>query len=479
MNNNRNNLKNWNNSSLQLTFKSPNWFAQVYKTWIILENSISSRPRSLNYYALLSQGQSEDEAFRNSLNGPRQTTLEEDSYRHNAEIQYNYNWEKLNLVVGTQYQKEHAFSNHTYLIDDNGPIILYQYGVYGQLVYEISETGLKLIFASRVDNQSLFGLNLLPKAGITYTKNTGTWRLTYGKGYLVPTLINTYQNSSGGTTLGNAEGFTLSDGSKIAPLDPESIKTLEIGYKNILFKRKLYFDADAYYNWNENLISPIVNIVPNGLNGGPVVTHRGDRPITDFTQGISPGVVDPGARIFTNINFGYTQTYGFDVGLNYYFSEHYNLTLNYSYFDYNLDKNDIRNDANADGKVTDNDLSINTPKNKISSAVNINYRKFYGTIFARWVQKYDFFSGRNVAAKTNPDNIYNGYPVIENKRVGDSFNYGQLGGFYLSANANYQLTKILNIGVYANNIFGTDNHEFVNTAPTETTFGMELKLSFH
>ena len=149
LNNGRNNLENWNNSSLQFTYKSPHWFAQIYRTWIILENSVASRPRSLNYYGLLSQGQSEEEAYQNSLDGPRRTSIEEDSYRHNAEIQFNHNWGNLNFVAGTQYQKEHAYSNHTYLIDDNGPIILSQYGIYGQVIYAINESGVKLIFASR------------------------------------------------------------------------------------------------------------------------------------------------------------------------------------------------------------------------------------------------------------------------------------------------------------------------------------------
>lgn len=469
----RNNLKNWDNSSLQLTFKSPHWFAQIYKTWIILDNSINTRSRSLNYYALLAQGQTEGEAFKNSLNGPRKTILEEDSYRHNAEIQYNNTWKNLNFVAGTQYQKENAFSNHTYLIDDEGPIILYQYGVYGQMMFNINQTGVKLIIASRADHHSLFGLNFLPKAGVTYTKNNGTWRLTYGKGYLVPTLINTHQNSAGGTILGNAEGFTLSDGSEIAPLNPETIKTLEIGYKILLFDSHLLLDADAYYNWSENLISPVLNIVPDGRTGGPVVTHRGDRPITDFVNGVS----DPGSMIFSNINFGHAQTYGFDIGVRYIFSDHYNLTLNYSFFDYSLDRNDPDNDANSDGKVTDNDLSINTPNHKISSSFNVSYRRFNGSVFPRWVQNYDFFSGRNLAAKTNPGNIFNGSPVVQNKRVGDSYNYGPLGGFYVSVNANYRFTKHLQAGVYANNILGNGNYEFVATAPTETTIGMELKFT--
>lgn len=476
-NGSRNNLKNWDNSSLQATYKSPHWFAQFYKTWIVLDKSINTSVRTTNYYNLLAQGQTEVAAFENSITSPRPTLIEEDSYRLNGEIQYNNQWGNLNLVTGTQYQKEHAYSNHTYLLDTDGPIKLYQYGIYGQLMYNLGDSGFKFIFAARGDDHSVFGFNFTPKAGMTYTRNVSTWRLTYGKGYSAPTLINTHLNLAGGTILGNSNGFTLSDGTKIDALGPETIKTLELGYKSVFFEGKLFLDTDVYYNWSKDQISPRINIAPNGTTGGPVVTHRGNKPITEFTQGIAPGKLDPGAIIFTNVNFGEAQTYGFDIGLNYYFSDHYNLTLNYSYFDYRLDRNDLKNDGNQDGKVTDNDLSINTPKNKISSAFNARFKNFYGTIFARWVQEYDFFSGRNVAAKTNPETIYNGSPVIQNKRVGTQWNYGPLGGFYLSLNGNYQITKMFNAGLYVNNLIGEGNFEFIAAAPVETTFGAELKIT--
>ncbi len=472
----RNNLFDWYNASLQATYKSPHWFAQFYKTWIKLGPSIFTQSRTRNYYALLARGQSEEDAFNNSLNGPQVVTFEEDSYRLNGEIQYNNNWGNWNVVTGTQYQKEVAFSNHTYFLDQDGPILLNMLSFYGQVMYAIQGTGIKFLATARADDHSLFGFNFLPKAGVIYTKNQNTWRLTYGEGYTTPTLINTYITGSGGTTLGNSDGFTLSDGSKIAPIEPETIQTLEVGYKSIFYKRKLFLDMDAYYNWAENLISPVLNIAPQGRTGGPVVTHRGDRPITDFTQGV-PGAQDPGEAIFTYINYGKANTYGFDIGLNYYFSDRYNLTLNYSFFDYLVDREDPNNDVNNDDRVDNYDIAINTPKNKISSAFNVKFNRFYGSLFARWVQKYDFFSGRNVAAATNTENIYNGSPVVQDQRVGLAWNYGPLGGFYLGVNGNYQLTEILNFGLYVNNIIGKGNYEFIASPPTETTFGAEIKVS--
>jgi outer membrane receptor for ferrienterochelin and colicins len=473
----RNNLRNWNNSSLQATYKSAHWYAQVYRTWIILDRSVNLLTRTTNYYALLNQGQSPDEALKNSLQGPQNASFEEDSYRNNAEIQYNYSWERLDIVAGAQYQKEHAFTNHTYLLDEEGPIELEQLGVYGQLLYRVPQTGLELLLTARGDEHSLYGFTYLPKAGIVYTSTAGSLRLTYGEGYSTPTLINTHLTLVGGLVLGNSEGFTLSDGTRIDPIRPEKIKTLEVGYKSILLKRKLFLDADAYYNWSTDMLGPIFNIVPEGTRGGPVVTHRGNRPISDFTEGVAPGRLPPGAVINTNINFGRVQTYGVDVGLNYYFSKHSNLLLNYSYFGYTLDKNDLRNDGNFDGKVTDNDLSVNTPTHKISSAFTTRINKFNGMIFARWVQKYDFFSGRNVSAASNPKNTYNGSPVVEGQRVGSQWNYGPLGGFFLSLNGNYQLSESITLGAYVNNLLGRGNWEFIASAPTETTIGAEVKMA--
>ena len=198
-------------------------------------------------------------------------------------------------------------------------------------MYTIKGTGIKLLATARGDDHSLFGFNFLPKTGITYTKNQSTWRLTYGEGYSTPTLINTYVKIPGAiaTTLGNSDGFTLSDGSKVAPIEPETLKTLEVGFKSILDKRKLFLDIDAYYNWAENLISPIINI-----------SQQAGRLL--HTGGIDPSRIlhQVGASIFTYINYGKVNTYGVDVGLNYYFTEKYSITLNYSFFDYTVDRTD-------------------------------------------------------------------------------------------------------------------------------------------
>jgi iron complex outermembrane receptor protein len=52
----------------------------------------------------------------------------------------------------------------------------------------------------------------------------------------VPSILNLKGNLFGGLVLGNGEGFTLSDGTKIAKLEVETIDSYEIGYKGKLSK---------------------------------------------------------------------------------------------------------------------------------------------------------------------------------------------------------------------------------------------------
>jgi len=475
----RNSINDWRVSFLHATYKSDHWFGQIYKTWSSTEDTFNNDTRTQNYWVLISQGVSHEDALEESKTGPGAITptFKDDSERLNTELQYNNTWGNLDFIVGAQFQRDDADSKGSYLLDADGSIQIDQIGFYGQLKYTLGDSGFKLIAAARGDDHDLFGFNFLPKAGVTYTGNSGTWRMTYGKGFATPTILNTNMSLFGGLVLGNGVGFTLSDGSKIKPLIPETVQTIEGGYKGHFIEGKLYIDVNAYYNISDEFISPLTNIVPTGLAGGPVVTHRGNEPIENLTAGLAPGVFDPGAFILTYKNFGHVNTYGLDLGLNYYISNHYNISFNYSFFDFDLDKNDMSNDGNGNGEVTNLDLPINTPKNKISTAFNVTFDKFYGSLMARWVQKYDFFSGGAAAAETNTDIIFNGDPVVENQLVGKKWNYGQLGGFYMSVNAGYKISNTFSVGAYINNFIGDGNYEFITSPPTEALYGIELKIS--
>ena len=474
----RNQIKDWSIDVAQLKYVSPRLFLNTYYSWSKTDETYAINQRTQNYVSFINNGFSEEEALRRSYNEQwfpigsggvplqRGSLFKDASKRYNAEGQYNNNWSNFYLTAGAQYQYDMADSKGTYLLDQDGVIKIAQTGVYGQFEYKAPESGWAFLAAMRVDNHDFYGSNFLPKAAITKSFETGTFRLTYGKGMAVPSILNLKGNLFGGLVLGNGEGFTLSDGTKIAKLEVETINSYEVGYKGKL-SGKLFLDVNAYYNQSDRFISPLVNIATNGRT----VTMVGDKPIGEVVPGSN------GAFILTYSNFGAVDTYGFDLGLNYYFDDAFRTTFNYSYFGRDLDTNDLGNDGNQDGKVLETDLPINTPTHKFSVGLHYNKGKFYGAVYGRFVQKYDFFSGINIAAKTQDLNGDGTNDIVENARNGRTWNYGQLGGFTVDANVGYYATDRLSFGASFTNIFNAKVREFVASPVISTLFNVEMKYT--
>ena len=228
---------------------------------------------------------------------------------------------------------------------------------------------------------------------------------------------------------------------------------------------KFFIDANAYYNRSKDFLSPAINIATLGRK----VVKRGDTPMLQ----VVPGTPEAGASVLlTYVNFGQVDTYGADLGLSYYLTSALSLAMNYSYFGFKLDRNDLNNDGNKDGKVTDTDLPINTPAHKGSLALNYSGKKFFGSIFGRYVQAYDFYSGINVAAKADTD-----LGVRENARYGRTWNYGPLGGFTtVDVSAGYRLSSYLTASAQVVNLFDTKMREFVASPFIGRLYSAELKV---
>lgn len=484
----RNQIKDWMVNWAQLRIVSPRFFAQVYNTWSKSDSAFAMNQRTVNYWSFRNAGFSQAEATRRSyaeqwfplgagagIPLKRGALFQDYSQRLNAEAQYNNRiGDNLSFITGVQFQRDAANSNGTYLLDKNKEgvvedIVINQIGGYLQLDYKLGEK-FKTVVAARADNHDRYGFNFIPKAALVYFDDKGSFRLTYGKGIAAPTILNLETNIFGGVLLGNALGFTLSDGSKIDPLKVETIETVEAGYKGQLSK-KLFVDANAYYNWSRDFLSPALNIATNGRT----VTRRGEQPM----QEVVPGTPAAGAAlVLTYLNFGKVNTYGFDASINYSVNSKVLATLNYSYFGYEIDEKDLKNDGNRNGKVDENDLPINTPAHKLGLGINYTGSKFYGSLFGRWVQAYDFFSGINVAAATNRDLIYSGFPVVENARVGRSFNFGPLGGFFnLDLSAGYRFSDVFTLSGQITNVLNQEVREFVASPAIAPLFSIELKVN--
>lgn len=476
----RNQIKDWQVHYLQLRYVSPRFFAQVYSTWSKTDSTYAINQRTQNYWSFRNNGFSEVEAKRRSYKEqwipafgialPRGAIFQDKSSRLNAEAQYNNNWNGFNLITGVQYQRDAANSGQTYLLDAGGDIVVNQLGFYAQLEKTFGK--FKTVVAARVDNHELYGTNFIPKAALLYIGDKGTWRLTYGQGITAPTILNLKGNLFGGLLVGNGEGFTLSNGRTINELTVEKVQTVELGYKGKITS-KFFIDGSFYYNFSKNFLSPTINIA---TPAGTFVTKIGDKPI----QEVLPGTPTNGSSfLLTYLNFGSVDTYGFDLGLNYLLSKSLTLALNYSYFGYSLDKKDPANDFRGTGVVLDSDLPLNTPEHKLSLAFNYSQNRFFGSIFTRWVQAYDFISGINVAAATNPNlNIGTGISVVENARVGRTWNYGPLGGFVnVDVSAGYRFNNGLQLSGQVVNVFNSEVREFVASPMIGRLYSIELKVN--
>ncbi|WP_034888437.1 TonB-dependent receptor [Gillisia sp. Hel_I_29] len=476
----RNQITDWAIDYAQAKLISPHFYANIYHTWSKTEDTYAINQRTQNYVSFINNGFTEQEALARSyteqwfpieglpdggISLPRGSVFKDNSRRFNAEAQYNNEIGDFKYVLGAQFQEDRADSKNTYLLDSDGPIVIDQTGVYGQVEYTFEEAAVDLLFVGRYDDHELYGGNFIPKAAIVKNFDFGSFRLTYGKGIAAPSILNLSGNLFGGLVLGNGEGFTLQDGTIIDPLKVETIKSYEIGYKGKIAGDKLFLDVNAYYNMSEDFLSPLINITATSP-----VTQRGNTPIGEVIPGST------GAVVLTYINFGSVDTYGADFGLNYYLNDKNRFSFNYSFFDFSLDTDDLANDANKDGVVTTTDLPINTPKNKFGLGYYYTSPKFYGSIYARYVQEYDFFSGINIAAKTQDLNGDGTNDVIENARNGRTWNYGPLGGFVnFDLNVGYNITENLAIGASITNVLNSEVREFVASPEIGRLFQVELK----
>ncbi len=476
----RNQIKDWKINEYQLKYVHPRFFLNTYYQTSNTEDTYSINQRTQNYVSWIAGGFSDAVARERSYNEQwlaipalpgggmalqRGSRFRDDSKRWVAEGQYNKTWGGFTGILGAQFQRDMAFTKNTYMLDFDGPININQLGVYGQAEYKIDGWG--FLAAARVDNHDYYGTNILPKAAVTKKVGDGMFRLTYGKGMAVPSIMNLEGYLFGGLILGNGVGFTLSDGSKINPLEVETINSFEVGYKGAIDK-KFYIDANAYYNISENFISPLTQLAV----GGRTVTHRGDQAMADI-PGANP------AFVLTYSNFGKVDTYGFDIGLNYYFTDALRGTVNYSYFGRKLDKNDMSNDGNHDGKVLDTDLPINTPENKVTVGLNYATQKWFGAVYGRWVQDYDFFSGVATAAKTQDLDGNGTIDITENSYYAPArtWNYGPLGGFTVDMNAGYNFSNGMTVGANVTNLFNVDIREFASSPFIKRLVSLEFKYT--
>lgn len=236
------------------------------------------------------------------------------------------------LQVGASGRLYTPNSRGSILLDTNGrKISVYEYGIYGGGTLEL-DTRWKISATMRMDKNQNFNYLFSPAASLVYTPtNKETIRFSFSSAIRNPTLSDQYlfYNVGRAILIGNLDGFKnlitvpslrtyLNTREKsdlqyfdVAPIRPEQVKTLEVGYRNTLFN-KLYIDATYYYSFYKNFIGYNLGVDAtfNSINGLPVTLQA--------------------YRVAANAREQVT-TQGFSVGLTYYFATYFALGGNYSY----------------------------------------------------------------------------------------------------------------------------------------------------
>ncbi len=242
------------------------------------------------------------------------------------------------LVVGANVRLYRPVSEGTIFSDTSGTIRNNEFGIYTGAEKQLGK--FRLAATVRVDKNQNFDYLATPAASIVWEPSRNNYlRASFSSAIRNPTLSDQYLNLNVGpaTLLGNLNGFdslatlesfnryrndptTPMDYLFINPIQPEKVKTFELGYRTTLFD-KLYMDAGYYFSIYNDFI---------GYNIGVTL------PFTRFE--VAPGLeIDlpdfphvRAYRIASNAQETVT-TQGFSIGLNYYFANYYMVQGNYSW----------------------------------------------------------------------------------------------------------------------------------------------------
>jgi iron complex outermembrane receptor protein len=331
------------------------------------------------------------------------------------------------LVAGASYRDESIDSEdprtgrQTLIFE---PVDAEKEAVFAQLDWALTPR-LKLVLAGRWDDSTLHDSQVSPKGSLVFGATPNhTFRLTYNEAFQVPNYSEFFlqanaappanlspfeaicrqaQVSCGFDPDGNvatANTRVLALGNEA--LELEEVKTWEIGYNGILGSRA-YLSIDYYNGENENFITdllpqlgtPLGRINPAfGPYQPPANLPEPFRTllITRLQMGLGPtfGILSnnfdgtPILAAASYTNFGKVDTQGAELGLNYYFPNAVNLSLAYTWFDFEVQES-------APG--LDRLLLPNSPENQYSAGLSYAKPSWDAGVSYRWVDTFRWVVG--------------------------------------------------------------------------------------
>jgi outer membrane receptor for ferrienterochelin and colicins len=375
----RNHLRGWQVHQQTISASHPHWFAQVSRT-----SSNAGGTYQLDRLASVVQangGPPEDPSALDEIRD--QIKFIDRSQLIDSEVQYLNEFGGLKLVTGLQLRLYNPSSEGTYLADVNGKkLSATEFGGYVQGDYSLLRDRLRLVAATRVDTHSNYSAQFSPKASVVYSPvRNQHLRLGYNRAFKSPTILENYLLISN-ILLGNRTGFTIKDAegnviSEIAPLVPETVNSLEAGYK-ATFNDRLLVDVVAYHSWYQNFISALSSRASPAA--GTFAFYPDGKPTAEGTpvQG----------ALSTYANFGRSRVAGADLGLEYMVNPNVSLNGSISYIK-------LIKFSNTD--PTQSALLLNVPDLKLKASVafqNLFMDRSFLRIFGRYQDAYEFRAGR-------------------------------------------------------------------------------------
>ena len=309
-------------------------------------------------------------------------------YHLHGEHKFTPKW--ANLVAGANGRLYRPNSEGT-IFKDTGDVVItnYEFGLYGGIEKYFLTKRLKTNLTARLDKNQNFNFLLSPAFSAVYQhRKEHIFRLSFSSAIRNPTLADQYlyYNVGRAMLLGNLDGYDslITIGSfgeyrntldlaqieyfNVAPIRPEEVKTIEVGYKGFLLDNSMFIDAGYYYSIYDNFI------------GYKIGLDADFDPITKFPVG---GIM--AYRLAANADSRVT-TQGVSVAVSYFYKK-LAYTANYSW--------NVLNKKGADDPIIP---AFNTPEHKFNIGLNgrelkipfTNLKKLGFGLNYKWVDGFIF-----------------------------------------------------------------------------------------
>ncbi len=360
--------------------------------------------------------------------------LVQDANISQGELQYNHYFfdQRLFLVAGVSHRILSIDTKNTLMLgarEDNSS------GFFGQAEFRFTPE-IKIVGAARYDRSSLHESFFSPKAALVVTPfSNHTFRATYNKAFQSPNYSELYLHVNhpyrGFTTFFGASttGLVYRGNSE---LKVEKIEGYEIGYNGVIAEA-LFLTVDVYYNTLKDFITDL------GAGFNPVLTSPSIIQRTSYRTGLDTSFSH---GVWSYKNVGMVDEYGYEMGLNYYITDDLIVDMNYSYFQFEIDKSVSTADASQ--------IQPNSPRWKSNAGITYQSADNYDVaVKVKYIPSYFWsagvFSGRIPAYALV--NLSAGYQVNEQMNLNinisnilDRRHYQIFGGSLLGRRSTLSVT---------------------------------------